>query len=171
MWRDQPAGDGDGAITPLIARPDYDEVAMALAPNGRWLAYASNESGQWEVYVRPYPEVDAGRWQVSDGGGTEPVWAHSGRELFFIDGAGNLVAASVSGAEGFRVEERRALFRVDGFIRDDTHAQYDVSPDDRRFLFQQQITSEGGVEATTAILVQDWLSGIDRGKGGGKPGG
>ena len=54
-----------------------------VSPDGRWLAYESDESGQLEVYVRPFPRFDAGRWQVSTGGGKQPVWAHNGRELFY----------------------------------------------------------------------------------------
>ena len=74
---------GDSTTTPLVAAGGFEEVAPALSPDGRWLAYASNESGRYEVYVRPFPDANAGRWQVSRNGGNEPVWAHNGRELFY----------------------------------------------------------------------------------------
>ncbi len=65
-----------------------------MSPDGRWLAYASNESGQYEVYVRPFPNTNDGKWLVSTDGGEEPVWAHSGRELFY-KGGGNLMSVEV----------------------------------------------------------------------------
>src|ERR1019366_4322846 len=72
---------GDTTTTQLMADSTFAEVFPALSPDGRWLAYASNESsGRFEVYVRPFPDVNASRVQVSQAGGSEPRWAHSGRE-------------------------------------------------------------------------------------------
>ncbi|NIP94707.1 MAG: hypothetical protein GWO24_15205, partial [Akkermansiaceae bacterium] len=68
----------------------YHESAPAISRDGRWLAYQSNETGDWEIFVRPFPDVDSGRWQVSTNGGYSPVWANSGRELFYIDASNNL---------------------------------------------------------------------------------
>jgi serine/threonine-protein kinase len=68
--------------TPLIQAP-YSQTHAALSPNGRFLSYASNETGRPKVYVRPYPSVDQGRWQISVEGGVEPRWSADGRELFF----------------------------------------------------------------------------------------
>jgi Tol biopolymer transport system component len=79
----------------------WDEEAPALSPDGRWLAYVSNETGRREVFVRPFPDVESGKWQVSTAGGVSPVWAHSGRELFFVSGAEELVSQAVSGGAGF----------------------------------------------------------------------
>ena len=98
---DRTRGTGDSALTPLVADDRYEEVGIALSPDGRWLAYASNESGRFQVYVRPFPDVNAGRWQISVNGGNEPHWAHSGRELFFRDEKGNLVAMAVTTSPGF----------------------------------------------------------------------
>ena len=68
-------GTGDSALTPLLAAPGYDQKSPALSPDNRWLAYTSNESGRNEVYVRPFPDVDAGRWQVSRNGNRADVVA------------------------------------------------------------------------------------------------
>lgn len=73
--------DGERRVVPLVRTP-FSEMSAEVSPDGRWLAYQWNESGQDEVYVRPFPNVDAGRWQVSTGGGTRPVWSRNGRELF-----------------------------------------------------------------------------------------
>ncbi len=88
------------APRPLLASP-FNELTPALSPDGRWIAYVSDESGRDEVYVRPFPSLD-GKWQVSTSGGNEPVWARNARELFF----------GMSGG-GFG------------------HVDYDVSPDGR----------------------------------------
>jgi hypothetical protein len=76
LWR-------SGATTLLVASAEFEEIMPVLSPDGRWLAYVSNESGRNQVFVRPFPRVDDARWQVSRDGGKNPIWAHSGRELFF----------------------------------------------------------------------------------------
>ena len=76
--------EGDRKPTPFFLTP-FDESAAKFSPDGRWIAYASNESGRREIYVQPYPGP-GGKWQVSATGGDEPVWARNGRELFFATG-------------------------------------------------------------------------------------
>ena len=73
---------GDSTLVPLVTGP-ASEVDPAVSPDGRWLAYASNESGTAQVYVRPFPDAGSARWQVSTAGGVSPVWSHSGKELFY----------------------------------------------------------------------------------------
>ena len=75
---------GGRPITPVVQTP-FGERNAELSPDGHWLAYQSNESGEPQIYVKPYPSVDAGRWTISGAGGTQPAWAPSGRELFYID--------------------------------------------------------------------------------------
>jgi serine/threonine-protein kinase len=156
---------GDSGLTRLIADDGFEETAPAFSPDGRWLAYTTNESGRYEVYVRPFPDVNAGRWQVSRDGGSEPQWAHSGRELFYRSGGGELIAASVQTGESFSVGEQRALFPVSGLLGSSAHAQYDVSPDDQRFVFTR-IVGSGNTDdvATTAVLIQHWLSDLQTGR-------
>ena len=72
----------DSVPVPLF-QSDYREIKPTVSPDGRWIAYASDETGRYEIYVRPFPDVSAGRWQVSIDGGRSPHWAHSGQELFF----------------------------------------------------------------------------------------
>ncbi|MGH8648697.1 MAG: TolB family protein, partial [Burkholderiales bacterium] len=74
---------GDRRATRLV-QTMFDERNGEISPDGRWLAYESNESGQSQIYVRPFPAVDEGRWQVSTSGGVQPLWARSGRELFYL---------------------------------------------------------------------------------------
>ena len=137
---------------PLIQSPD-NKYGAFLSPDGRWLAYVSDESGRPEVYVRPFPNVRTARWQVSRAGGAEPVWAHSGRELFYRSGSGDLVAAAVTLGVSFQVTAERVLFPTRDYFYDGLHPSYTVSPDDRSFLFVRFAT---GVKSQ-AVVVLNWL--------------
>ena len=97
----------DTTPVPLLTG-SFAEGNPALSPDGRWLAYVSNESGNPEVYVRPFPDVSRGRWQVSTGGGTAPRWAHSGRELFFVRNSDLMVAPVTTTAHAPSPPARRA---------------------------------------------------------------
>jgi Tol biopolymer transport system component len=77
--------DGDHTSKPLLATR-FNEVDGDLSPDGHWLAYQSDDSGRFEIYVRPYPDITSGRWQISNGGGTRPLWGRNGRELFYVSG-------------------------------------------------------------------------------------
>jgi hypothetical protein len=128
----------DSSIALLASKAD--ENSPALSPDGRWLAYVSNESGSTEVYVRPFPNTADGRWQISAQGGSEPVWAHSGRELFYrTSGAPGSAADSqmvmqVTTGPRFMPGTRRALFPLTRYVLGPTHQQYAVASDDTRFL-------------------------------------
>jgi len=113
-----------------------DETSPALSLDGRWLAYVSTESGRSEVYVRPFPNSADGRWQISAQGGQEPVWAHSGRELFYrVAGATNAqMVMDVTTGPTFVPGARRMLFPLNTYALSSVHQQYAVSPDGRRFL-------------------------------------
>ena len=78
-------------LVPLLQSP-AQKLAAEISPDGRWLAYQSNESGRHEVFVRPFPNVESGRWQVSTAGGTRPAWSRQGDELFYLDGNDQLTA-------------------------------------------------------------------------------
>jgi Tol biopolymer transport system component len=128
---------GDSSLVPLLTG-QASEIMPSLSPDGRWLAYSSDESGAPEVYVRPFPEVASARWQVSTAGGSQPLWAHSGRELFYRNGRNDLVAAEVRTSPAFSVGQQRALFSAAQYLILGGFQSYDVSPDDRRFLMVRE---------------------------------
>jgi serine/threonine-protein kinase len=158
------AGTGDSALTPLLAAKTYDQVSPALSPDGRWLAYTSTESGRPEVYVRPFPDVEAGRWQISRDGGLEPVWSHTGRELFFrSESPRTMVSVPVLPGPAFATGDQKVLFE-DRFFRDRLHVQYAVTPDDQRFLFRRRVPRDETPDATVdpgVMLVRHWLAELD----------
>ena len=130
-----------------IVSTEATERQPALSRDGRFLAYASDESGRMEVYVRPFP--DAGRWrtQISTQGGSAPVWSHSGRELFFHAASGELATATLEeSASRLRVTGIQHLFSLEGFgTGDETSTHYDVAAGDQRFTMFRVL--QGGRES------------------------
>lgn len=128
--------DSKRQVTPLI-RTVFNERNGEISPDGRWLAYESNELGQEEIYVRPFPAVDAGRWQVSTGGGRQPLWARSGRELFYWASEGTLMAVRVESVETAKRGARFSVGAPEILVRGQHYRgsagllgrTYDVSPD------------------------------------------
>lgn len=141
-----------------VATESYDEKGVTLSPSGRWVAYESTETGRDEVYVRPFPDAQGGKWLISVEGGFNPKWAHSEEELFFVDGNGNMVAVSVQTEPTFRVGERRTLFSLaDRFLNGQpNYASWDVAPDDERFMMLQ-IGGGDGNDVSELIVVQNFF--------------
>ena len=120
---------------------------------------SADESGQKEIYVRPFPNVHDGRWQVSVDGGTEPLWAHSGRELFYLGGLGEMIAARIETEPTLRVGTRQVLFHDSTFTytKNDDHRYYAVSLDDRRFLLSRPVEVAEATAEGELILIENWL--------------
>jgi serine/threonine-protein kinase len=148
-----------GAAAVLIETP-FDERNGAVSPNGQFLAYQSDESGQFEIYVRPYPLVMGGRWQVSTRGGTRPSWTRGGRELVFLDSANHMSAVAVEGEGGsFRAGAPSTLFTT-VYARPDVYRTYDVTPDGQRFLVIKEVDDVPTL--TSLVVVENWFDELKR---------
>jgi WD40-like Beta Propeller Repeat len=130
----------DTAPVALVATK-YTESLPDISPDGHWLAYSSNESGQYEIYVVPFPNTRAGKWMVSTRGGLEPYWSHRGNEIFYRDSGGNFMTVQVRTNPTFSIGRATPLFSVLGYVSDFDRCSvaefdrcYAVSADDRRFL-------------------------------------
>ena len=143
----------DTVPVPLVATR-FREFSPAPSPEGRWLAYTSNETGENEIYVVPFPNTSAAKWVVSTHGGTEPRWSHSGSELFYRDASGNLVAVEIKTKPTFSVGSSAALFPAAGFASFPLSPQYDVSLDDQRFLMIRPLAASG---PDKLIVVENWF--------------
>ena len=142
------------AVTVLVSSSSA-EFAANISPDGRYFAYQSDESGGFEVYVKPYPPVGQARWQISMGGGMAPVWARSGGELFYLDGSNRLLAVPVqtSGTQ-FKSGKPAKLFET-AYSSD--FYSYDVSPDGQRFLMMKQSEAGDRMRPPTMVVVLNWL--------------
>lgn len=125
----------DSVPTPLMPSPALERTP-SISPDGHWLAYASDESGRSEVYVRPFPSVDSSRTQVSTDGGASPRWSHAGNELFYQSADNTLMSAARRPGAAMSFSPPSRLFSLDPFWQWNNTARrwYDVSPDDQRFL-------------------------------------
>ncbi|MDB4875328.1 MAG: hypothetical protein JWM41_1774 [Gemmatimonadetes bacterium] len=144
----------DSVPIPLVTDSKAANSEPALSPDGHWLAFASNQTGPYEVYVVPFPNVSGARWLVSADGGTEPAWSPDGRELFYRDANDNMVSARVSAGEAFTVERAATLFSAVEFYRSEGHRQYDVSHEGKTFLMIRPVS---GGPAPRVVLVKNWL--------------
>jgi hypothetical protein len=146
---------GGGKATPFLAAP-FSESQASFAPDGRWLAYTSDESGREEVYVTSFPGHE-GKWQISSGGGTAPRWRRDGREIFYVAPDSRIHSVEVRPGEAFQAGAPRPLFATQ--IARMPWAFYDVTADGQRFLITELVGSE---EPEPITLVVDWTAGLEK---------
>jgi hypothetical protein len=145
---------GDRRPTPFMPTPGIPEHSPRLSPDGKWVAYLANESGRFEVYVRPFP-ASSGRWTISTDGGNFPLWSRDGRMLYYWHGT-ELVAAEIATVPTFHVASRRILFEHNP--SQGGHPPYDVTPDGNHFVMVRSI----GEDADLVIVLNwadEWLNG------------
>ena len=144
----------------LLLDSEFSERRPAVSPDGRWLAYESNESGQLEIYVRPFPNVDDGKWPISTDGGVEPQWSPDGEELFYL-APGNLMATQIETEPTFSWSTPERALSTSGYALPDSAHQYDISPDGR-FLMLKWATAEttDGEGLPELIFVQNWFEDL-----------
>lgn len=146
----------EGDRHPLVlAQTTANEDQGQFSPDGHWVAYTSNESGQSEIYVIPFPPTgNGGRWQVSRGGGVQPRWRRNGKELFYISPDWKMMSVNVSTTPVFQSGTPQPLFdteEVDTGIRTGPMS-WDISPDGNRFL----IISENSAETSSLNVILNW---------------
>ena len=148
-----------GDSTPvLLAGSAFSELHPEVSPDGRWLAYTSNESGRPEVYVRPFPVTSGGLWQVSLGGGSQPRWSRDAKQIYFLDAGLRMTSAEIRAAPAFEVVGRRTLFAANNFINDFFHQSYDLTPDGGFYFIAAR---QGvGVRRPRLVRVDNWFADL-----------
>ncbi len=168
LWEQSADGTGEPR---LAAQPRVDSVmrsimspgtntsGAALSPDSRWLAYVSNEQGPNELFVRPYPNVSSGKWQVSSGGASAPVWAHSGDELFYVANR-KMHVVRVNPGPPFSADPPRVLFEIPEGVRvgSPVSGTYAIAPDDQRFLMVRDNKWEDMAGTPTLVVVHNFFA-------------
>jgi hypothetical protein len=152
--------EGDYTKKILLGRASI-ERSPKISPDGRWMAYTSNVSSREEVYVRPFPEVDKGRWQISTSGGAAPLWSPDGRELFYLNG-GEVMAVSLKTDPSFEpIGTPQILFRGN-FVGPVTGegTPWDIHPKSKKFLMikpGESADDESAENPRRIIIVLNWF--------------
>jgi serine/threonine-protein kinase len=150
-----------GPIQPIVETA-FNELNATLSPDGKWIAYQSNASGQDEIIVRPFPDVEGGTWQVSVGGGTRPAWI--GDEIFYLVQPATMMAVPVSTKNGFTHQNPVKLFSGQYFSQLNGRT-YDVAADGQRFLMVKGGGQISGPAGSSIHLVENWFEEIRRRSG------
>ncbi len=153
---------GVDTLPRILLQSRFDHFAPTLSPDGRWLAYVSDESGAKEVYVRPFPAVDSAKIAISVGGGLEPLWSRDGTELFFRNTRGDMFTVPVATGPRFEHRSPQLLFTDPALVQQEFYRSYDVHPDGKRFLMLQS----GGGESNSINIILNWRTELDRLAGG-----
>ena len=152
---------GDRKAIPLLAS---FRAQPRLSDDGHWLAYATNESGSYQVVVQPFPNAIQEKWQVTANGGTEPKWRRDGRELFYLDLDGNLMAVPMQGVSKLHMGQPVLLFKTPiAGQRNLTFSKYGVTADGQRFLLIVPFTPLGpGSNPSPVTIVLNWTAALSR---------
>jgi len=155
---------GTHKVIPLV-QSAFTETNGIVSPDGRWLAYEANNSGQFEIHVRPYPSVNSGHWQVSTGGGTQPRWSRNGQELFYVSPAGAVMRVGIERGPSW-VTTTPSLILPNGSVQNGSPGfggwTYDISPDGQRFLLTKAANDANAPPPPEIIFVQHFDQELKR---------
>ena len=149
---------GPASETRRLFQTRFAEVGATISPDGKWLAYQSNETGRAEVYVRPFPDVDSGRWQISSEGGGEPRWSRDGRELIYSFGGGPVPrivwSAAIAAGPAFSADQPKIMAK----LASNFSVAYDVAPDGR-LLFHIPAAANASVltQLSQIVVAEHWF--------------
>ena len=151
---------GDRKPIPYLPRSQFTKVRAQLSPDGRWMAYTSDESGRNEVYAQTFPNP-SGRWQISATGGASPRWRRDAKELFYIASDGKLMAVPVRGTgTAIEISEPTPLYEIltRAGVTGVGNVRYDVAGDGERFL----VVSVEDRDTTPLSVVLNWTNGLKK---------
>lgn len=153
----------DGEQNPAMHIPAGGSInaAAKISPDGHWLAYQSDASGRYEIYIRPFPDVQSGPWLISAGGGLAPVWGPDSRELFYRLANGTIMTATIEGGVSPSAGQPMELVRTPAPANTNV-PRYDISPDGRRFLIRTAANQDLQARQTQLIVVHNWFEELRR---------
>jgi Tol biopolymer transport system component len=151
--------EGDRKPMPYL-NGQFNTIQGRFSPDGRFVAYTSNESGRNEVYVQPFPEASGGKWMVSKGGGSQPRWRRDGKELFYVSADSRLTAVEVSLNPAFQHGSPKALFHAPLRAATGNVTCYDVTADGKKFLVSKAQDEVTPAQASPITVVLNWTAGL-----------
>ena len=152
------AAPGEPDLSPVL-QTQFAEGGTKLSPDGKWLAYNTDETQPTQVFVRPFPNLDDGRWQVSTDGGINPTWSADGKTIYYRHGQ-KMMEVSVEPAPEFRAGSPRVLFEADYYYAPDLSVQYDLEyPRRKRFLMMKELPDH---HTTHLVYVGHWIRELSR---------
>ncbi len=165
MEGDEKSGWKPGEPKPFL-NSTFGEDAPAFSPDGRWLAYMSNESGPGEVYVRPFPGP-GGKWQISTGGGSFPTWSRNGKELFFRTADSRIMMATYTASgDSFRADKPQlwssGQFTNPAKTLGGAISNFDLHPDGKRFAVLKSSGTEEAAALNKVNIVLNWFDELKR---------
>jgi Tol biopolymer transport system component len=149
---------GDRKPFPYLETP-FDEFQGQTSPDGKWMAYSSDESGRWEIYVQPIPATE-GKWQISNAGGTQPRWRGDGREIFYLSLDKKITSLDVKLGPRPEFGSPKALFPVRVLQNAQGSDEFVPTPDGKRFLAMAATSSGLGPQAFKVVL--NWPAGVKK---------
>jgi serine/threonine-protein kinase len=154
--------DGTRRVSPLL-RSKFNERNGTISPNGHWLAYEADDSGRFEIYMRPYPDVNSSLALVSTDGGTRPLWTRDGKELIYVSPTGALMSVGVKLGSTWSATKPSVVVK-EGYLTNPPWwgRSYDVSPDGRRFLMIKEGGPSGTASPASLVVVQHWFEELKR---------
>jgi serine/threonine-protein kinase len=152
--------EGTGTASPLLAT-EHDELNAAISKDGKWMAYQSDLQGRMDIWVRPFPDVNAGQVLVSTNGGSEPVWAPSGRELFYLSPDNKIMSVAVTAGKELVPEAPKILLDAAPYFFGGVGRNYDISPDGKRFVMVKNAVTSAP-SATPLMFVLNWTTELAR---------
>jgi hypothetical protein len=149
---------GTAHVEPLVDTPSI-EMSGALSPDGRWLAYTAVDTTP-DVFVRPFPNVNDARWQVSSGGGSQPAWTRNGHELIYRAGRA-MMSVGVEASPGFNVHKAVKLFEADYLDTGGPVRNYDVTADGEKLVMIRNADTRGQGAVTNLLVVVNWTEALE----------
>jgi len=151
----------DGSKLEELIVTSSAEYNGEISPDGRWLAYQTDRSGRFEIFVRPFPDVRGGEWPISSGGGTEPLWSRNTPELFYRAPNGAVMSVDVVPGESWKAETPKQVLAGEGYFLEpngNPYRTYDVSLDGRKFLMLKNApVAENARTMPHLIVVKNWF--------------
>jgi len=151
--------EGSRTPKPVLTNTQYAERSASISPDGRFIAYQSDESGAFQVYVRPFPDVDQGRWQISSSGGTLPLWAPTGKELVFSDSENRIISVPVTTQPTFAFGRPVPLVNFSDRPAS-VYRNYDFAPDGSRLVLVKDPSRSRG--STQFVVTLNWFDELRR---------